>query len=410
MKVNEENYIKELQKGRESALNFILDKYLPLVKGVSLKVLGTFKDDGLVEECINDVFLSIWKNAKSFRGDNIGDIEITLVSAVADKNKLEVSYEIKDKEGRLSKESQLASDISHFLRGQVYINEIDIMRSGGGDFKYIDNNTMLHSYSYNLPSIELGDELNINIKLNELLGKKGDFGFKFKLNTEKITENTIALKDIKVENPNIKINTLNKTPLSLVINAEVNGISDLVAIDNNGKPLKGGWVGYSGDTKENHFEYIPNDNMEWIEFIPVVEKFDKASEGTQEVLGKTIPLDFNFKDKKIELTDYRGAIINEVIKHDDYIVILHEKWAKEDFFWFADADLYLKDGDKIIKPHYFDNEEEYKQFKQYEKIGYALSFFKVDNFESLEIGIKHYDKYKFLPNDKFKVELKEKSK
>lgn len=71
MRIDEENYIEELKKGKQEALNYIVDKYLPLVKGTSIKILGVFKDDGLIEECINDVFLSIWKNSKSFSGEEV---------------------------------------------------------------------------------------------------------------------------------------------------------------------------------------------------------------------------------------------------------------------------------------------------------------------------------------------------
>lgn len=70
MQCNENNYIQRLKKGKEDALDYIVDNYLPLVKGTVLKILTQFKDDGLVEECINDVFISIWNNANKFHGDN----------------------------------------------------------------------------------------------------------------------------------------------------------------------------------------------------------------------------------------------------------------------------------------------------------------------------------------------------
>lgn len=69
MKSDEKNYIKRLKAGHEDALDYIIDNYLPLVKGTIYKVLGQFKDEGLVEECINDVFLSVWNNADKFQGD-----------------------------------------------------------------------------------------------------------------------------------------------------------------------------------------------------------------------------------------------------------------------------------------------------------------------------------------------------
>lgn len=70
MKSDENNYIQRLKSGKEDALDYIVDAYLPLVKGTVYKVLGTFKDDGLIEECINDVFLSAWSNVSKFHGDH----------------------------------------------------------------------------------------------------------------------------------------------------------------------------------------------------------------------------------------------------------------------------------------------------------------------------------------------------
>ncbi|MED3572324.1 sigma-70 family RNA polymerase sigma factor [Cytobacillus praedii] len=69
MKCNENNYIQRLQHQKEDALEFIVDKYLPLMKGISQKILAPLKNEGIIEECINDIFLSIWNHAKKFHGD-----------------------------------------------------------------------------------------------------------------------------------------------------------------------------------------------------------------------------------------------------------------------------------------------------------------------------------------------------
>jgi RNA polymerase sigma-70 factor (ECF subfamily) len=69
MKVNDKNFIKKLQKGREDALEWTYDKYIPLVKSIVFKVLIRFDDNGIIEECINDIFLSVWNNCDKFSGD-----------------------------------------------------------------------------------------------------------------------------------------------------------------------------------------------------------------------------------------------------------------------------------------------------------------------------------------------------
>lgn len=71
MKSDEKNYIKRLKAGKEDALDYIVDNYLSLVKGTVYKVLAPLSDEGIIEECINDVFLSVWNNVSKFHGDSI---------------------------------------------------------------------------------------------------------------------------------------------------------------------------------------------------------------------------------------------------------------------------------------------------------------------------------------------------
>lgn len=70
MKLNETNYIQRLKKGDENALDYVVDKHLSLVKGAICKILGQFNDSGFIEECINDVFLSVWNNTHKFKGES----------------------------------------------------------------------------------------------------------------------------------------------------------------------------------------------------------------------------------------------------------------------------------------------------------------------------------------------------
>ena len=55
MKLNDENFIEYFKQQEEDALEFIVDKYLPLVKGVTYKILASPTNKGAIEECINDV-------------------------------------------------------------------------------------------------------------------------------------------------------------------------------------------------------------------------------------------------------------------------------------------------------------------------------------------------------------------
>lgn len=69
MKAKESNFIKRLHRRKTDALDYIVDTYLPLVKGTVIQILGPLRNDGLIDECINDCFLSVWQHADSFQGN-----------------------------------------------------------------------------------------------------------------------------------------------------------------------------------------------------------------------------------------------------------------------------------------------------------------------------------------------------
>lgn len=75
MKSNESNFIKRLQAGKEDALEYIIDCYLPLIKGIVHKIIAPLRQEEMVGECVNDIFLSIWQNAQQFRGNGETDFK-----------------------------------------------------------------------------------------------------------------------------------------------------------------------------------------------------------------------------------------------------------------------------------------------------------------------------------------------
>ena len=65
MKINEENYMDQLQKHNEKALLYVIDEYGGLLKAVISKSL--FRMQSYQEECMNDVLLAIWDHIDSFQ-------------------------------------------------------------------------------------------------------------------------------------------------------------------------------------------------------------------------------------------------------------------------------------------------------------------------------------------------------
>ncbi|MEK4486086.1 sigma-70 family RNA polymerase sigma factor [Psychrobacillus sp. FSL H8-0484] len=71
MAVSNKNFIKRLKKQKEDALEYIIVEYMPFVKAISLKVLQPLGKRDSVDDCINDVFLEVWKNSHQFNGDEV---------------------------------------------------------------------------------------------------------------------------------------------------------------------------------------------------------------------------------------------------------------------------------------------------------------------------------------------------
>lgn len=64
MAINEENFILNLRRRNERALDYVIDNYGGIIKGVIKKHLYNLQS--VQDECINDVLLAIWNNIDSF--------------------------------------------------------------------------------------------------------------------------------------------------------------------------------------------------------------------------------------------------------------------------------------------------------------------------------------------------------
>lgn len=64
MVVNEKNFIKQLKKKNEKALDYVISQYGNLVKSVISKHLYSLPNE--IEDCIYDVFMSVWQHIDSF--------------------------------------------------------------------------------------------------------------------------------------------------------------------------------------------------------------------------------------------------------------------------------------------------------------------------------------------------------
>jgi RNA polymerase sigma-70 factor (ECF subfamily) len=69
MKITADNFIKYLKKGKDDALEFVIDEYIGIVKAIIYNTLKTYNDAQAIDECISDTFIGAFENAKQFEGD-----------------------------------------------------------------------------------------------------------------------------------------------------------------------------------------------------------------------------------------------------------------------------------------------------------------------------------------------------
>ncbi len=68
MNITEKNFLKELQRKNEDALEFVVKNYGGLLKAVIRRILYDYPEDA--EECLYDSVLKIWKHIDSYNKQN----------------------------------------------------------------------------------------------------------------------------------------------------------------------------------------------------------------------------------------------------------------------------------------------------------------------------------------------------
>lgn len=158
MKSNEKNFIKRLQRQKEDALEFVVDTYLPLIKGITHKVLLPVQNDGLIEECVNDIFLSIWNNANKFHGEP-NDFK-KWIAAIA-------KFKAIDYYRKATRTVEIISDEFHISTEKSAEDELIVMEDREELLKLInqleplDQKVFVMKYLLGMKTEEIGDKLGL---------------------------------------------------------------------------------------------------------------------------------------------------------------------------------------------------------------------------------------------------------
>lgn len=69
MNIDENNFIRELKYRNSEAMDYLIESYGALVKGVTTKILYSLGNEGIIEECMSDIFMAAWSNINKYDED-----------------------------------------------------------------------------------------------------------------------------------------------------------------------------------------------------------------------------------------------------------------------------------------------------------------------------------------------------
>ncbi|KGR85414.1 sigma-70 family RNA polymerase sigma factor [Lysinibacillus odysseyi] len=157
---NPNQFIIRLKKHKEDALEYVIDEYMPFVKAIAIKILS-YQHSNAVDECVNDVFLSVWQNAHQFEGD-AADFKkwigmITKYKAIDLYRQLEKQHE--REEGPVALETvKTGQDLQQQVLGTEEKNELLFAI---GQLDVIDRDIFMMKYFMELSNSEIADALGL---------------------------------------------------------------------------------------------------------------------------------------------------------------------------------------------------------------------------------------------------------
>lgn len=161
MRINEENFLSKLRKKDEKALEYAIDVYGNLVNGIVRKILYSLESEGIIEECISDVFLGIWDNIDRFKGDK--DNFKSWIGAISRYKALDYYRKHKSKhiETHIT-ENEIASEV---ITEDAFIQGDEIKRVTGliNELNEPDRSIFIMKFLFGYSSKKISKILNLTI-------------------------------------------------------------------------------------------------------------------------------------------------------------------------------------------------------------------------------------------------------
>lgn len=166
MKCNATNFIIRLKKQKEDALEYIIEQYSPLVHAICNKILFHIGNDA-IDECMNDVFFTVWQHGKKFKGDPIDFKKwigmITKYKAI-DRFRQYEKHRVREQSDEHLHERSDSKDVQmHLLKKE----EKNILLLALSTLPEIDRDIFMMKYFLLLSTAEIADSLGLSISAVE---------------------------------------------------------------------------------------------------------------------------------------------------------------------------------------------------------------------------------------------------
>ncbi|KMT20806.1 sigma-70 family RNA polymerase sigma factor [Clostridium cylindrosporum] len=159
MNIDSNNFINELKRKNEKALNYLYEKYLGLAYKIAfdnLRDIGTKED---VEECVSDIFVGVWNNIDKY-SEEITSFK-TWFSAVSRYKAIDYKRKLKSKDVNVElDENELVEELT--IEDKIVIAEdVDSLRKIIDSMGDVDRQIFIKRYILNEKIEDISKALGI---------------------------------------------------------------------------------------------------------------------------------------------------------------------------------------------------------------------------------------------------------
>lgn len=159
MKIDNDNFARELKKKNQKALDFLVDNYSNLIFKVSISILGSGKREDAIE-CVNDVVLKVWQNI-GFYNDGKSSFSSWLI-AISKYNAIDYKRKLKRKNENYDIESLELSSYKEVEDRIIEAENKEELLEIISSLKDIDKDIFIRRYFVGESISEICENLNLS--------------------------------------------------------------------------------------------------------------------------------------------------------------------------------------------------------------------------------------------------------